>query len=223
MKKLILLSIFSIVFYGCPNNHINEGCNFPYYEFDMPVSFTPVNKIINIGDTITVSSFIPREKWDRDSNYIFILDSVDFHIGGGIVRMDTLLEKGKHYNFADDFNWIADSIYNFRVATISYTFDYYYRVDGYKIHFNMIPKQKGSYLFTLNSLIGATPNIKGKVIETKNRECRTDAWNVCFMTNEGNNYKELLKESPNKDYNTTVNNRWDEYNTIKGAHCFKVE
>ncbi len=226
MKKLLLLVLFSFVMLACPilpDDHINEGCNHSYYIFDIPVTFEPDDSLIHIGDTITVSSFIPREKWDRDSNYIFILDSVDFHMGGGIIKMDTLLEKGKHYHFMDDFEWIVDSIYNFKIASNSYSFNYHYFNNEYYIKFYMIPKNKGIYYFDLNSLIGATPNIKGKVIETKNGDCRTDTWDVYFMTNEGNNYKELLKLSPNEGSNTKYYKNWSKYNTVYGAHCFKVE
>ena len=226
MKKILFLFIAAAFFYACPDilpdDKVNEGCNHSYYIFDNDVSFLPADSIIHIGDTITVSSFIPREKWDRDSNYIFILDSVDFHMGGGIIKLDTVIRRGKHYNFMDDFDWIVDSIYNFSIGSISYSFNYNYSNDGYYIQFYMIPKLKGIYNFDFNSLIGATPNIKGKVIETKNGNCKTDAWYPYFQTNNGNNFRELLKRSPNEDYNTKYYNKWSRYNTIYGAHCFKV-
>lgn len=126
MKKLLFLSLVLILMTACPDNHVNEGCDFPYYVFDFPVSFTPADSIINIGDTITVTSTIPREKKDNRFNLIFLLDSVDFHMGGGIIRLDTLIEKGKHYHFMDNFEWIVDSIYIFKKGNNAYGFDYYY-------------------------------------------------------------------------------------------------
>lgn len=87
----------------------------------------------------------------------------------------------------------------------------------------MIPKKKGIYLFEFFSLIPSAHSINGKVIETKNGECRTDAWSPHFKTNNGDNYKELLKQSPNDYYTGYYYDNWSRYNTIDGAHCFKVE
>lgn len=227
MKNIILLIFVIIFFSACPlllpDDDINEGCNKSFYYFDMPVYFSPLDSTINIGDTITVTSYIPKEKWDMDSNYIFDLDSIDFHMGGGIIKLDTLIVEGGQYHFVNDFEWIADNIYNFQIGSNAYAFDYQYSSTGYEVKFSMIPKKKGIYLFDINSLITASISVVGEVIYTKNKECKTNKWYPNFKTNNGNNFKELLLRSPTKYYTGYYFDNWNKYNNNYGAHCFKVE
>lgn len=226
MKKIIALVIICIYIFACPvlpDDHINKGCNKSSYTFDIPVSFAPTDSIINIGDTIMITSYIPLEKWDSDSNYIFIFDSVNFHMGGGIIKLDTLIEKGKQYNFIEDFNFEVDSVYNWRQGSNSYSIDFYYSQNEYNCKIKMIPKKPGLYLFDFNSLITASHSVKAEIVYTKNDDCYTDSWSPYFKTNKGFNYKELLKQSPNEYYTGYYYQNWSRYNTIYGAHCFKVE
>jgi len=50
MRYLIILA--TIVFYGCPNNRDDCIAN---YTFEIPITVSPHNEILSVGDTLTVS------------------------------------------------------------------------------------------------------------------------------------------------------------------------
>jgi len=223
MKKLIILTMISAFFFACPTIKQNNNCSRYEYTFDIPVSFNPTDSIIHIGDTITITSQFSNVLKTNETNELFVFDSVDFKTGSGFVRFDTLLEKGEFYHFTDEFEFIIDSIYNFRKSNNVIAFDYYYNGEEYYLQYKFIPKVKGIFLFEYISRINTSTFNKNKTIQAKNSDCETSGWYPSFITNQGNNYRELLKLSPNEDYYTTVYNDWSRYNTEKGAHCFKVE
>lgn len=225
MKKLFFFAFFSLLLYGCPDALVRENCSLPYYDFDISVSFQPSGKTIHIGDTVSISSVFPDILCDQTNTDCFTIeDSINLFIGNYFIKLDTLIENHITYNFTKDFEFLVDSIYNFRIGNYAIGLDYYRRGNEYDIQYIFIPKKKGIYLFEFSSRINVSESYRYQILESISSECRTNRWAPVIITNNGlNNNKELLKESPTEFYNTKSYDEWDLHNTVYGAHCFIVE
>lgn len=224
MKLFVFLFLILFILSGCPGKITHEGCDFPYYEFTMPVSFVPEDSIIKIGDTITVTSQISRLMMDDKSHYTFDFDSIDFYNGLVFVKLDTTQEAAPFLQTTKEFNFLYDVKNDFVFGNNVINFDYIYNGSKYYIQFKIIPKKKGVYLFEFNSLYSySSLGRNKKVIYTVDQKCNTENWYPYFKTNNGNNYKEILKLSPRNDYNNIYYSLWPRYNKEFGAHCFIVQ
>jgi len=228
MKNSIIIILLSFIFFGCPsilpNKYTIENCRISDHSFKIGVSFEPGDSVINVGDTVTITSSFPNILDSKETGESFVFDSVDFHLVNGFFKLDTLIDYQKGYHFTSNFEFIIDdSTYQFIQGNNYIHLAYKYSDDSYFLQYKFIPKKKGIFLFEFSSNINLTNNIKGKIIHAVDSECKTNAWGPIFQTNQGNNYKELLKESPTEYYNTKYYNEWSRFNTIDGAHCFKVE
>lgn len=221
MKKIIFLAIISTILFACPNIQQNKDCSRYDYTFDISVSFEPKDSIIHIGDTITITSQFSNVLSSNETNELFLFDSVDFKTNNNFIKVDTIIHLFDRFDFLNDFEFIADSIYNFRKGNTTTAFDYYYNGHEYFLRFQFIPKVKGIYIFEFSSRINLTDRIKGKEIYTEDGECQTDNWNPNFITNNGNSYAELLESSPNEYYKEKSGYYF--HPQRDGAHCFKVE
>ena len=78
MKKLLFYIFITTLFYACPGPIENDPrCNRVWFDFSIPVDFSPSDSVIKIGDTITITSRFPNKLWDVDSSDQFIFDSID--------------------------------------------------------------------------------------------------------------------------------------------------
>ena len=224
MKLFVFLLLISIVLSGCPGKITHEGCDFPYYKFTMPVSFEPGDSIIHVGDTVTVTSKISRFMKDDNSHYTFDFDSIDFYNGLVFDKLDTLFSPQQYLQTIQEFDFIYDEKNNFKFGNNVINFDYIYSGSEYYVKFKFIPKKKGIYLFEFNSLYSySSLGRNKKVIFTDEKECKTENWYPLFKTNNGNNFREILKLSPRNDYNNIYYTQWHKYNIEYGAHCFIVQ
>jgi len=225
MKKLLFILTISTIFYACPSTpHIDSVCDrYYWHHFDIPVSFDPPDSVLHIGDTITIASQFPNKLWDQDSTDQFIFDSINFHIGCGINKIDTF-NGSQMSNSLLLFDYLIDTTkYNYQKANISFSLEYVYSGDEYYLQFKIVPKYKGVFYFTFFSIVGEV-FIERQNIYAVNGECVTEYWDPRLITNKGiGNNKEFLKLSPQKYYNTTAYNDWHKHNHVRGNHLFKVE
>lgn len=219
MKLFVFLLLISIVLSGCPGKITHEGCDFPYYKFTMPVSFVTGDSIIHVGDTVTVTSQISRFMMDDNSHYTFDFDSIDFRIGSLFEKIDTTINN---FNVTDDFIFIFNENNNVIIGNHALKFDYIYSLTDYYIQFKFIPKKKGIYLFQFYSLFSISSNER-PIIHAVNSDCQTEEWYPNFKSNNGNNFREILKLSPMNDFNKIYYDNWHTRNNEFGAHCFIVQ
>ena len=215
-----------IILYGCPpSNYINENCSAGYHTFNILVNFEPTNKVIPFGDTISISSVIPRELISNESSEIFDFDSIKFRPIVTFAKLDTpFVENFKYYPFTDFFDFFVDSIYNLRINGNSISLEYYYSGEDYFLKFKFIPKRKGIYYFQFTSAYLSHSNYDNvPIIYSLDSNCETNKWLPYFNTNSDNNHKELLKESIYEYSRNDMYEKWDQNYFIYGKHCFKVE
>lgn len=227
MKKLLFLFFISSTFYACPGPTENDPkCNRFYFNFSIPVDFSPSASVLKIGDTITITSRFPNKIWDVDSSDQFVFDSIDFHTVSGIYKIDTFNGTKVEYSTFKLCDVIIDEArYNYKKANISFSFDYEYVNNEYFVQFKLIPKYKGVYYFSFESIITyGSDFVEPQEIYSEISGCETERWNPYLITNRGiGNNKEFLKLSPDVYFNTTAFEAWNAKNTVSGVHLFKVE
>lgn len=227
MKNLLFYIFISSIFYACPGPIENDPkCNRVWFDFSIPVDFSPSASVLKIGDTITITSRFPNKIWDVDSSDQFVFDSIDFHNTCGIHKIDTFNGTKEEYSTFKNFDILIDEArFNYKKANISFSFDYEYINKEYYVQFKLIPKYKGVYYFAFSSILNAGDDFEEpQKIYSELSGCVTERWNPDFITNRGiGNNKEFLKLSPDKYFNTTAYEAWNAKNTNVGVHLFKVE
>jgi hypothetical protein len=227
MKKLLFFIFITTFFYACPGPLENDPrCNRVWFEFSIPVDFSPSDSVLNIGDTITITSRFPNKLWDVDSSDQFVFDSIDFHTFCGINKIDTINRTKIEYSTFKMFDILIDEArYNYKKANITFSFDYEYFNDEYFVQFKLIPKYKGVYFFSFGSKTTHWLDfVELQEIYSEISGCVTEHWYCSLITNRGiGNNKEFLKLSPGKEFNSTIYEAWNAQNTISGVHLFKVE
>lgn len=226
MKQIPILLFFIIFLYACPQTPQYPNCERLWYYFSLPVSFSPSDSVITLGDTITVISRFPTKLWDKDSVDYFKFDSVQFHVLSGLSKIDTFNGSQISNTYNNLCELLIDSVkYNYKRSNISFSFDYFYTGDEYYVEFKMIPKYRGIYYFSFSSLITSFwENLEHQQIFSEISECETEYWIPELITNSGiGNNKEFLKLSPSSYYKTQRWELWNAENTERGVHLFKVE
>lgn len=226
MKQIPFLLFIAIIFYGCPTSYQNPNCERFWYYFSVPVTFSPSDSILHLGDTITITSRFSSKLWDKDSIDQFIFDSIDFHVLSGLSKIDTFNGTQVSQKFYNLCELKIDTVkYNYRQANISFSFDYFYTGDEYYVEFKMIPKYRGVYYFSFQTIMTYQWDyLKHQKIHSENSGCETEYWIIELMTNNGiGNNKEYLKLSPSSYYNTERWKYWNADNIVNGVHLFKVE
>ncbi len=227
MKKLLFYIFITTFFYACPGPIENDPrCNKVWFDFSIPVDFSPYDSVLNIGDTITITSRFPNKLWDVDSSDQFVFDSIDFHVYCGINKIDTFNGTKIEYSTFKMFDIIIDEAkYNYKKANITFSFDYEYVNNEYLVQFQFIPKHKGVYFFEFASKITYWSDfVEPQEIYSEISGCVTEHWYPSLITNKGiSNNKEFLKLSPAKEFNSTIYEAWNTKNTVSGVHLFKVE
>ena len=214
-------------FYGCPSPSIKDTeCQRLWYYFTLPVSFSPSDSVINLGDTITINSRFSNNLWDEDSIDQFIFNKIDFHVFSGLSKIDTFNGTEISNLYYELCDIIIDTVkYNYKQSNISFSFDYFY--DGYEyfVEFKLIPKYRGVYYFPFASQITYFWDyLDHQEIYSQNSGCKTEYWSVHLMTNNGiGNNKQYLLLSPSTYYNTERWKYWNADNTNSGVHLFIVE
>lgn len=106
MRYLIILA--TIVFYGCPNN--GDDC-IANYTFEIPITVSPHNEILSVGDTLTVSMFNDNSNLydsygDRivnypnfDPNAWFLMPILDtFPVKDGLLENEVIIDENFETN-----------------------------------------------------------------------------------------------------------------------------
>ena len=156
----------------------------------------------------------------------FVIHTIDFHTVSGIYKIDTFNGTKVEYSTFKLFDILIDEKkYNYKKANISFSFDYEYVNNGYFVQFKFIPKYKGIYFFSFESIITHAPDfVEPQEIYSEISGCLTKNWYPSLITNRGiGNNKEFLKLSPDKYFNTDAYEAWNAKNRDSGVHLFKVE
>jgi len=223
MKKLIIICLSCFLLFACPDNFSgDDGCSQYRYAFTLPVSFTPTDSIIHVGDTVTITSQFTNKLWNDKHTELFTFDSIDFKISCHFIKVDTLINILERFYFLNHFEVLADSIYNYRHKTASTAFDYNYSDNQYGLQFKFVPKKRGVYIFEYTSRRNLSSfDWDDAYIFDEDGDCQTNRWRPKFITNDGESYKELLRYSPNEYYREKSGYYF--FPERDGAHCFKVE
>lgn len=223
MKKLIIVCFSTFFLFACPDYFPGDDTCMQYrYYFTLPVSFLPEDKVIYIGDTITITSQFLDQLWNDNHTEFFTFDSVDFKIRCHFIKVDTIIDSQGRFDFLDDFDILADTLYNFRKGNTTTAFDYYYDGISYYLEFKFIPKKKGVYIFEFTSRRNLSSfDWDDAYIIDEDGDCETNRWKPRFVTNDGQAYQELLEYSPNDYYKEKLGYNFNPERD--GAHCFKVE
>jgi len=223
-RYFVIILLFFLCNYSC--KPYDENCKY-HAKFEFPVKFEPTDSIINIGDTITITSRISNKLWDIDSTNVYYFENLSFGLEYYIYKLDTVVEGQNFIPYSDDFIHHVDS--NFfvihktlnKVIGVDYAFDE--NTNEYYFEAKLIPQKKGLFLFEIDSkLNNAQTASRYGYIHTNEIKCKTRAWTMHFIINNGENYKSLLKFSPNFYANSTYFDEWD-YNKYTGKHCFIVK
>lgn len=191
MSKPILFFAAIVVFSECNCNITSSPLCQRIFEFEIPLSLTPSNDTIQVGDTLWLESFIPNQLADKKTNEIVDVTGFDFKIRANISRME--IESTP--DALNDFTFI-NIFGNVELLALS-------SITKSKIHYNftgnsqnlkvgLIPQKPGLYQISFYNLTMEIENVD----ITKNSECREDLV-ITYIMNDGkeNNYY-LLESSP---------------------------
>lgn len=198
-------------------------------KFIIPVTFTPQDSIIKLGDTITITSYFPNKIRAENSDEIFIFDSINFYLSSGFHKIDTFNGSQIIKTTRDAVDIIIEEEkYNFKMLNYGFRCEFYYIENEYFIQFKAIPKYKGVYYFGFGSQLTQpeTSFPRNQFISSESFDCEISKFYPHMITNDGKgNNKELLKLSPDWNFRGTYYRNWDNLsqNGGAGAHCFKVE
>lgn len=216
--------VFFLIYYSC--KPYDENCKY-HAKFEFPVKFEPTDSIINIGDTIILTSRISNKLKDIDGTNFYYFDNISFYLNYYIYKLDTFIEGQNFMPYSNDFNHLIDSSFlkihpslN-KVINLDYAFDE--NSTEYYFEAKIIPQKKGLYLLEFDSKLNhAHTASRYGYIHTDESRCETRAWKINFIINDGKNYKAILKSSPNPYANSTYFEEWD-FDFYTGKHCFIVE
>ena len=200
-----------------------------FYKYVIPVSITPEDGILKVGDTITIVSKFPRmiraHKWQSND----IISSVDvgnvkFCPGTGVNTIDSVGYTDyflhKYFDFIEDpkynYNWV------FFEEGSSLFGEYLFENDSFKLEIKLIAKAPGYFLLYQNSGLNAINNVEGG--------CPNDLPDHCFESeiwpevNGGTLNLELFQELADPHWNTWAVEQENKYHAFskRGAYVFKV-
>ena len=203
-----LLTSLILIFCSC--TACKDDCSSGNLQFDLPVQAYGIKDTLYLGDTIRIKLAIPDRLAERNSDVEYDFDDYSFNLITYIERIDTSPVKS---NTKIAFDWITqqgESQYFSDVFLIFPTYSdhtYFYEV-------LIIPKQKGLYIFGMNSDFSRASPLK-----KLDGPCSRNSVEVYMkLENETNVNFEFLKHSPDPIYVNLDRKRFDEF----AGFCFYV-
>jgi len=146
MNKILLPAMLAF-FLTCSCSRCFEDCGNGALEFDLPLKVYGVKDTIGLGDTLRIRLDVPDRLVERSNGELYSFIDYDFELISYIGRVDSMptVADTKLY-----FNWIdaeGESTYFGGVYIISPK----YHDNTYQYEALIIPKQKGLYVFGMNS------------------------------------------------------------------------
>jgi hypothetical protein len=223
LSIFVLVSIF--IFFGCPlfpEDTTTENCNGNSFDFTMPIIFNSSDKIVQIGDTLTIKCEFPSVMWDDAHQEQLYFDDINFFMGGNIYRLDTTVQG--QYEFLELFDIIVDSVYNFQKNFSAFAFDFQYLQDKYDFVLKLVPRHRGIFEFRIHSFYELNYNkYTPPFVTGYNSDCNTNNWFVLFRTNGGNTHSNLIDELENEELRDWYKDNWGRIEKFEGGYLFKVE
>jgi hypothetical protein len=209
MKPVVFLFLISIIFGICCVN-CNKDCGTSHY-FELPIYVSGVSDTVRLNDTIRVKVIIPERLRERDSEDFYDFINYDFKLITGIVRLDSVPVSPVTET---DFDWITlkgQSIFD----TDLYTVHPENTNQEYQYEVFIIPKKKGLFEFSMNSIASYRIN----PLATPIGRCSKGDYNVVMELQDSVDVNfEFLQESSSSTYMKLDRKRFDEF----AGCCFYV-
>jgi hypothetical protein len=209
MKALIYFIIPGLLFCTFCTN-CNKDCITSHY-FELPIEAYGISDTLNINDTIRIKFTIPDKLKERDTQDFYDFVNYDFKLITVTIRLDSIPVSSVTES---DFDWITIKG-NSTFASNDYLVTPSYSNHEYQYEVRIIPKKKGLFEFSINSIAHDRINPLAK----PNGRCSKGTFHVVMklQNNIDVNY-EFLQESTSSVYKKLDRKRFDEYAGI----CFYV-
>ena len=188
MKTLYYFSLFTLLITSC-----GKECK-TYYTFEMPVTISPINDSINIGDTLWFEINVSSMLKDRESNTV--IDVKDQMLAWDQNMMiffreivDSLGNIAEQEDAVSKFDFIYDkgSLVNY-TGNLAKGLKFSYENGQYSIKTGIIPKDSGIYfltfLFDNKSTDVHDSEFDVKLVDTE--ECKEILHQIYYKVNEQN-------------------------------------
>lgn len=211
MKNILYLTLTLLVFLsGCTECKEKEDCISGNLQFDLPVQVYGVQDTLDFGDTLRIKFDIPDKMAERNSGESFAFNDYNFKLITYMVKIDSSPATA---NSITSFDWITvtgESKYESGVFLVMPT----YTDHAYHYEVKIIPKQKGMFVFGMNSDFS-----RNSPLEKLTGPCyKGDVEAYMKLTNDPDVNFEFLKHSPDLSQANTDRKRFDEY----AGFCFYV-
>jgi len=182
---------------------------------------TPYSETYNVGDTITISSKFHKEVYDKNTQEYYDVTGVEWGMGTGIHRIDTMLNI--QYYTQEYFSFAADSDYDYSWSYFSSGASYLagefnFQNDSFDLEIKLIAMHPGIFHMVHTSTlvdINNDQDFEGK--------CRLTGFEGHTKMNEGrDNNIHLMAESPEPHYREWILEKPEERFHKEGGYCFRV-
>ncbi len=192
------------------------------YQFEIPITLSPVKEIYKIGDTISISSQFSDQVYEAQTDQFYSLTDFKFYPEISIGEIsDSIINRGA----LNDFEVIVDTLkydftkFFFSSGGISYDSEYLYEEGAYSLAYRIIPKVAGLYVFGQDSNTDYLDEHQGF-----SGKCSNKVVNVrTILNNRTSNNMHLAKDSPIHHYNTRIFQNPEERFFSFGLFIFYVE
>ncbi len=209
MKTFFYL-LTSIVFCFCSCTGCKDDCSSGNLQFNLPVQTYGIKDTLSQGDTIRIKLDIPDKLPERNSGVVYDFIDYSFKLITYMVKIDSFPATA---NSQATFDWITlqgESQYVGDVFLVLPTFT----DNAYHYEVLIIPKQKGLYVFGVNSTFDRASPLKE--LEGPCSKNSVEAY-MKLETDMNVNF-EFLKHSPDPSQANIDRKRFDEF----AGFCFYV-
>ncbi len=221
MEKIILL--FSILLLFTPSCGKKE-CQFGgAYQFEIPITLSPIKETYKIGDTISISSHFSDQVYEAETDQFYSLTDFKFRPAFEANEIsDSIIDNAALNNFEVIIDTTKYDLTKFIYSSgsVTYNGEYSYKNGEYLITYKLVPKKTGLYEF-------AQASRGGDLLENQNfpEKCKNKGINIRTILNNriSNNNIHLAMESPNEWYNSWIFQNPEERFTYLGKFIFYVE
>ncbi len=208
--KAIFYLLTSLTLCFCSCTGCKDDCSSGNLQFDLPVQAYGIKDTLFQGDTIRIRLNIPDKLAERNSGVLYDFIDYSFKLITYIVKIDSFPATA---NSQATFDWITlqgESQYVGDIFLVLPTFTdntYHYEV-------LITPKQKGLYVFGMNSDFSRVSPLK----ELKGPCSKNSVEPTMKLEDNTNVNFEFLKHSPDPSQANIDRKRFDEF----AGFCFYV-